>query len=132
MNCVPRWRSISRVLVFTCLIAGASRANAGDLIGKGEWESSSGAAMRGTWTATLLRSGTNLAGDIALSGSPLFAGGEVSGTMEGDAVVLGVLTGGAYQATFKGNLTDGKIAGEWDFPAIGDHGNWSGTLQSGE
>ncbi len=85
--------------------------------------------MRGTWTATLERSRGELRGSITLTGSPLFAGGGVTGTIEGEDVVLGVLTEGDHQAKFKGSLTDNKIAGEWECQTIGDQGIWSGTLQ---
>jgi hypothetical protein len=71
-------------------------------------------------------------GSIALTGSPLFLGGEVSGTIEGEDVVLGVLTEGDHRATFRGTLRDQKVEGEWECPAIGDRGVWSGTLQSEE
>jgi hypothetical protein len=132
MDFFSRSLCILTVLVCTCLLVVPRGASADALAGKGEWQSSSGATMRGAWSVTLAQSGTSLEGDITLSGSPFFTGGEVTGTLDGDEVMLGVLTDGQYQATFGGKLVEGKISGEWDFPAIGDRGVWSGTLLSVE
>lgn len=127
---LPKWTRLALLIAYLCFIFLGATAYAQDLIGKGEWQSSSGNAMRGTWTATLIRSGGDMGGTITLKGSPLFAGGDVTGSIENDEVVLGVLAEGDHRAAFKGTLTDGKVSGEWDLPAISDHGTWSGTLQS--
>lgn len=125
---------VSSVLLLTAVCAiGIRDAAIGEgLTGEGEWQSGLGDAMRGTWVATLSRSGTGVEGTISLTGSPLFAGGDVTGTVEGDEVVLGVITEGEHTAMFRGSLTDSKVTGEWDCPTIGDRGVWSGTLQPEE
>lgn len=97
--------------------------------GNGEWQSQSGAAMRGTWTVTLERSGSDLKGTIALTGSLLFSGGAVTGTLDGDQLMLGTVADGENQVTFSGTMNDEKITGEWHSPAVNDSGTWSGTLR---
>jgi hypothetical protein len=124
-----KWRSTALVLMSMYLIAAGGAARAEIISGNGEWQSESGAAMRGTWTVTLERSGTDLKGTITLTGSMLFSGGELTGTLDGDQLTLGTLADGENQATFSGTLTEEKIAGEWHCAAINDSGAWSGTLR---
>lgn len=100
-----------------------------DLGGTGEWQSLAGDAMRGTWSVELRRSGSQVAGTISLSGSNVFRGGTVNGTIDGQAVVLGVMAEGGAQATFSGKLTGDSISGEWECPAVKDNGVWYGTLR---
>jgi hypothetical protein len=100
------------------------------LAGKGDWQSLNGEAIRGTWSVDLIREGTDVSGSIALTGSTLFVGGTVSGSIDGHNVVLGVMAEGVKQATFTGKLDGEDIAGEWECPAIKDEGIWTGTLRS--
>lgn len=117
------------VLSAVCLLAVNGPAVAEDLAGNGEWRSRSGDAMRGAWSATLVRSESEIRGNIELTGSPLFSGGQVTGSMDGDELVLGVIAEGDNEATFRGKLVDGTVSGEWDLPAITDSGTWTGTLR---
>ncbi len=128
------WRSslirTAAVLVTAiCLPLFNGPAVAADLAGNGEWRSRSGDAMRGTWSATLVRSGSEISGSIELTGSPLLAGGQVTGSMEGDELVLGVVAEGENEATFKGKLVGGSVSGEWSLPVLTDSGTWTGTLR---
>lgn len=110
------------------LFAGALYAQ--ELIGDGEWQSLAGDAMRGTWSVDLRRSSSRVDGTINLSGSNVFTGGTVSGTIDGQDVVLGVMAEGVAQATFTGKLTGKSISGEWKCPAVKDEGVWFGTLRT--
>jgi hypothetical protein len=102
----------------------------GELVtGNGEWESRSSTAIRGTWTVALERSGSDVKGTVTLTGSPLFSGAEVSGTIEGDQVMFGTVVDRENQLTFSGTLTEERITGEWQCDTIGDGGPWSGTLR---
>ncbi len=128
MKRIFRW--ISCVVTAACVltIAGAAR---GDLVsGSGEWESSSGVGMRGTWTVVLERSGASVKGTVTLTGSTLFSGAEVSGTMQGDQVLFGTVVDGKSQLSFSGTITDGQVRGEWQSAVINDSGAWSGTLRT--
>ena len=109
---MTRWLWVSKsptimALLWVFLIAIPRPVEAEELIGQGEWQSRLGGAMRGTWTATLERSGETLEGNIVLTGSPLFNGGVVTGTIEGDQVLLGVLTEGELRVTM---LVDGDAS----------------------
>jgi hypothetical protein len=52
----------------------------------------------------------------------------VQGTLDGSSIVLGVMTDGALQATFKGVLKGKEVSGEWECDTLQDHGVWYGTL----
>jgi len=127
--CLVR-KAINLVVASLCLCALNGPTRADMVLGNGEWQSQSGAAMRGTWSITLERSGDELKGKIALTGSMLFSGGDVTGTWDDNQVVLGTLADGEHQATFSGTLVDEKISGEWHCPPINDSGAWSGTLRT--
>lgn len=102
----------------------------GELVtGNGEWESRSSTAIRGTWTVALERSGNDVKGTVTLTGSPLFSGAEVSGTIEGDEVMFGTVVEHENRLTFSGTLTEGRVTGEWECETIGDGGSWSGALR---
>jgi hypothetical protein len=122
-------KSAGLFMVLVCLSWGVSEARAEQLAGTGEWQSSSGGAMRGTWGTTLARSGSELRGTMMLTGSPLFSGSEVTGKMDGEEIVLGVVTEGDNEVSFRGKLANGTVAGEWNCPAINDWGTWTGTLR---
>jgi len=122
-------RSTNLVIASLCLCALNGSARADMVLGNGEWQSQSGTAIRGTWSITLERSGDELKGKIALTGSMLFSGGDVTGTWDGNQVILGTLADGEYQATFTGTIVEEKISGEWHCSAINDSGGWSGMLR---
>ena len=119
------------ILLLGCLILLAVSTEArGELVtGNGEWESRSSAAIRGTWTVALEQSGSDVKGTVTLTGSPLFSGAEVRGTIDGDRVMFGTLVEHENQLTFSGTLTEEQVIGEWQCEAIGDAGSWSGTLR---
>ncbi len=124
----------TRLLVVLLLAAGLAAgapAYAQDLNGKGEWQSRSGAGMRGTWTAALTRSNGELSGSIKLTGSTLLSGGTVSGKIDGDVVTFGVVSDDSEQVRFTGKLADGAVAGDWECDAIDDRGSWKGTFGDG-
>jgi hypothetical protein len=101
------------------------------LAGQGRWQSLSGATMGGTWTADLTQSGTELSGSIALTGTTLFRdSGSVSGTVDGEYVLLALMSEGAEQVTFRGKRDGESVTGEWSFPAMNDRGTWRGTLRA--
>lgn len=117
------------LLVCLAVFLSTELAHADIFAGNGDWQSASGSAMRGTWTVTLERSGNDVKGNITLTGSMLFSGTQVTGTLDGDQIVLGVLADGRNQVSFSGMLKDEQVSGEWQCPAIGDSGTWSGTLR---
>lgn len=110
------------------LLAFSASASAQELVGKGEWQSLSGPAIRGTWSATLVRKGNHVQGTLGLTGSNVFAGGDVAGDIDAFSMMLGVMLDGTRQATFGGKLDGELIKGEWESDAVNDHGVWYGTL----
>jgi hypothetical protein len=119
------------LLAVACLLLLAvGTAARGELVtGNGEWESRSSAAIRGTWTIALERSGSDVKGTVTLTGSPLFSGAEVSGTIEGDEMMFGTVVENENRLTFNGTLTEGRVTGDWECETIRDGGSWSGTLR---
>lgn len=121
------------VSVLLALVTGMAvppLAGAGQLVGKGEWQSLSGEGMRGTWSVELSSAGERVEGTIKMTGSNLFTTSAVSGSISGEQIVLGLMSEGTKQATFAGKLVDGSISGEWHCPAIADEGVWTGKLGS--
>ncbi len=121
----------TRLLVVLLLAAGLAAgapAYAQDLNGKGEWQSRSGAGIRGTWSAALTRSNSDLSGTITLTGSTVLSGGTVTGKIDGDTVTFGVMADDTEQVRFTGRLAGGGVAGDWECDAVDDRGTWKGTL----
>lgn len=117
--------------VVALVIAGlllARPLSAEELTGKGEWQSLSSDAISGTWSVSLTKSGTTVKGKLALTGSNVFTGGEVTGTLDAASVALGVVSEQGKQASFSGKLDGDVISGEWQSAVIGDHGVWYGTF----
>lgn len=120
----------SGLLLVSVFLAGwQTPAYAQGFVGKGDWQSLNGEAIRGTWSVDLAGTGADVRGSITLTGSTLFVGGTVTGTIDGQHVMLGVLSEGVKQASFTGRLDGESISGEWECPAIKDEGVWTGTLR---
>ncbi len=110
------------------VLAGAALAAEAPLSGSGEWQSVKGDGIGGKWTVALTRSGGRVAGTLTLTGSNVFTGGTVSGTVDDKQVVLGVLSEAGKAATFTGALDGDTLKGEWEAALVDDHGVWVGTL----
>jgi len=109
----------------------APSVRADQLVGSGKWESvTGGQAIAGTWKATLNRDGEALTGVIDLSGSNVLGSETLVGSLSNGAIVLGSTEGREGAVSFSGTLSDGQVAGEWQFPAVTDEGVWYGTLTS--
>lgn len=120
------------VCILLILMAGPGlsiAASADQLVGQGEWQSLSGEGMRGTWSVELTRAGSRVEGTIKMTGSNVFTTSAVNGTIDGQQIVLGLMSEGTKQATFSGKLVDGSISGEWQCPGISDEGVWTGKLR---
>lgn len=105
-------------------------AHAQDLAGQGEWQSLSGEAIKGTWTADIRRSGSQLTGTMALRGSNALSGGTVTGNIDADNISVGIVLAGGTIASFSGRLAGESISGEWQSPVLQDEGVWFGTLRA--
>jgi hypothetical protein len=110
------------------LVMVVSIASAEQLHGKGEWQSLTGDTIKGTWAASLTRRGAQLEGTFTLTGSNVFKSGPTAGSIDGSNVVLGLLSGAGKAATFSAKLDGDSISGEWESPAVDDHGVWTGNL----
>lgn len=115
-------------MALAAALAGRGLAAEGPLNGSGEWQSLKGEGIAGKWTVSLNRSGDQVDGELTLSGSNVFTGGTVSGTVDGKQIVLGVMSQGNKVASFAGALDGDTIKGEWDAALIQDHGVWFGTF----
>jgi hypothetical protein len=110
------------------LVLLATAAPAQQLTGKGEWHSLSSAIINGKWAASLTRTGNHLAGTLKLGRTDALSGGTVSGDINASSIVLGVMADDIREVTFTGKLDGDSVKGEWDCPALKDHGVWFGTL----
>jgi hypothetical protein len=120
------------MIVTAALVLGTGGTALGEqLAGKGEWRSAKADGIRGTWTAELVRSGDEVRGQLILKGSNVFAGGEVSGSIDATSVMLGVMAEGNEVAIFTGKLDGGEVKGEWEAALVGDEGVWFGKLGDG-
>lgn len=86
--------------------------------------------MRGTWSISLSQSGESVRGTLSLSGSLLFSGAEVIGSIEGQEVMFGTVTDGENDLIFNGTVVEGRVTGDWSCATISDSGTWSGTLRT--
>jgi hypothetical protein len=127
MDACREWQSVLRGAVVFLLMATAA-AHGQELVGKGEWQSLSGTAIKGTWVASLTRAGDQVAGTLTLTGSNVFTGGSVLGDIDTASIMLGVMAAGAKQASFSARIDGESIKGEWECDAVKDHGVWWGTL----
>ena len=124
---------IGIIAVVVGLFLGRSRpAIAQQLFGSGTWQSRSGEVMRGTWSVALSQAGKELEGTIMLTGSTLFSEGTVSGTTDGERIMLGVMSEGVNHATFSGSLRGESVSGRWECPTLMDAGEWEGILRDSE
>jgi hypothetical protein len=125
---------IGRSLVVTMMLAFlgalASASQAQQLVGQGEWRSLSGESLAGKWSVTLQRAGDRLDGSIGMTGSNLLSSAQVNGTIDGQHVMLGVMSDGAVLATFSGKLSGESVSGEWQSPVVKDEGVWYGILST--
>lgn len=122
-------------LILLCMSSGAMGESEvgrieGALSGEGTWESLNARAIKGRWVASLSAQGKEVRGTLSLTGSNVLSGAEVVGTVSDGRIVLGVVVDGATGATFAGRLDDGRVAGEWTFPALKDEGVWEGEMKT--
>ncbi len=134
-----KMRKWGRMVLLTAILLGVLQSTLAaqqiaapqqNITAKGEWQSLTGDSIRGTWVATLTRNGGRLEGNLDLTGSNVFSGGAVSGSIDGSNVMLGVMADGANQATFSGKLQGTSISGEWHSDVVRDSGVWSGGLSA--
>ena len=127
-----RFWSIASSLVAACVLGLQAPAGAQQLTGRGKWQSLAGGELiSGTWSVSLKQSAGNITGTMQLTGSNLLKTSTVSGTIDGNNVVLGVgASDSEASASFNGQLIGSSISGEWDCPAAKDHGVWEGSLSA--
>lgn len=79
----------------------------------GRWEGSwrrKGGSTENSLTALLTHSGSTLTGAVTLSDAPCLPAGTVSGAVDGDTVVFGVVSAEAVQANFTGTVVEGGLS----------------------
>jgi hypothetical protein len=99
----------------------------------GSWEGTwyrSESSAGGSLTALLTQSDSALAGEVEILDAPCLPGGTVSGSINGTAVVFGVVLADAVQAEFMGTVVEGGLAIEGSYEVIsgkcmGETGTWN-------
>ena len=98
----------------------------------GTWDSSNG-INGGNLSATLTESGSSLSGTVSITGSPCILSGSVSGTVVGNTVTLGSVSG-SDQISFSGTCTGTSIGGTYNVTTgacAGDSGTFSLSKSGG-
>ena len=135
MSIRTAYQVATRCVSLTTIVIGLASflpptGSAESLTGAGEWQSLRGDAIKGTWSATLTRDGEALSGTFDLKGSNVLDGGAVTGSMDSSRVVLGLAEDSPSRITFTGKVEGDAVSGEWEYPFLGDHGVWYGSLSS--
>jgi hypothetical protein len=94
----------------------------------GTWDSDK-FTVAGMLTTLLAQSETTLSGEVTITGTACLMGGAVSGTVDGDTVVFGVVFAGDAQANFVGTVLDDGATLEGTYEVSGgtcaeDSGTW--------
>jgi hypothetical protein len=124
----------ARAVLCSCLaiVLSGTPAICADISGSGLWRSQGADSIRGTWSATLKRTGDVVRGTFEIDGSNVFRRGAVEGTISNGQLVIGIVAEGEHVASFTGTLSkDGAVTGEWESEALADGGVWDGTLRAG-
>lgn len=93
---------------------------------KGDWENTSPDSSRGTFTIQWQQLGTGLTGTITVNGTPCLTGGSISGSVSGDHIDFGVVTGQA-QVVYTGSVNGTKMSGTYSTSCGNAQGNWTAT-----
>lgn len=127
-----RWVSYSSFLLVALLtLAGCSTVLPPPSFSgnwSGTWSSTAAPPQGGTFQAKVTQTGQNLAGTVTVTGSPLISSGTVSGTVQGNQISFGILTGGITAITFTGSFSGNTASGTYA-AANGDVGTWQATRQ---
>jgi hypothetical protein len=133
----------SMLAFFGCAACGGSGAGVGSS-GSGTGSSGSGgaaASLAGTWhgtwlssrgvggtlESTLTQSGGEVDGDVTFTGSPCFAGGHVSGTVDGRDFAA-TLSAGSIRVSFDGTVSSASVDGTYSVSEAGACTNDTGTF----
>jgi hypothetical protein len=78
----------------------------------GHWEM---LGQSGGLSVTLVQTGDSLSGAITIQGSPCMATATVTGTVSGETVTIGTVSGGANRYDYAGTIRSGgdEMSGTW-------------------
>jgi len=94
----------------------------------GTWQDTSPDTSSGTFAVTFTVVGNNLAGSIAVKGTPCLTSGTVTGMVNGSTISFGAVSG-KVTITYDGSVSGSKMAGTYSAPTCGNaKGNWAATL----
>jgi len=103
--------------------AGGSTASGVAGTWQGTWTNTSGGAASGTFQIDWQQQGSKLAGTIAITGTPCLTGGDITGTLKGDSIDFGVVSG-TYQVNYKGSLSGTNMSGTYSTDCGNGKGTW--------
>ncbi len=121
------WATIVLIAVMLGWAGTASAQMQLDLSGtwRGTWQSIVDPDFDGRFEVRFVQSGQRLTGSITVDGSPMISRGTVEGTIEGNQVRFGVVTGGSAPVNFTGMFT--ARTGSGNYIAGTDRGTWSAS-----
>ena len=97
------------------------------LDGKDLWQggwASEKTGKAGGFECTMVRDGETFSGMVAVTGSPITKGGEISGTIKGDEIQFGFAKDKRGMLKYVGKISKNTMSGTWEIPIIKDHGTW--------
>lgn len=81
----------------------------------------------GDFRVAFKKDGSNLTGNIKISGSPITRGGDIKGTIKGDKLEFGLVRDKRGYLNYVGTISKNTMSGTWEIPAIKDSGTWQAT-----
>ena len=90
---------------------------------QGSWTSEK-TGMVGGFECTMIRDEGTFSGMVAITGSPITKGGEISGTIKGDEIQFGFAKDKRGMLKYVGKISKSTMSGTWEIPITKDHGSW--------
>lgn len=109
----------------TTMLNTATMVNAPNLW-QGTWHSLK-TDKKGDFRVNLEQAGSDISGNIEISGSPVTRGGEIHGTINGDTLEFGLVKDKRGELKYFGTISDDKMSGTWQIPILKDQGTWQAT-----
>jgi len=117
------------IILFLVLLLGFLKA------GYSKTVNLSGGEWHGTWASnktkqsggiqfTLKQHGSEIFGNIIITNSPVTKGGEISGSINGNALEFGLVKDKLGMLKYAGTVSEDSMTGTWEISILKDRGMW--------
>jgi hypothetical protein len=122
-------RCVAVMLLCFAVMLGTSRLAAAQLYSaQGTWMTDSGSAS-GTWQGTIDAAGSDLSGDLTLTGIPDLTDARIDGTWHPGVIDTAKVYADSEVATISGIIADPSVSGTFTMPVGGGvTGTWEGQI----